>query len=71
MLADPSAGLPWASRVFAQAGRPCVLSVIVPVIALLGTTLVFVIWIVAHYWRAMRLQEMEVALKQDLLNRGT
>lgn len=42
----------------------------IPVIALLGAATVFVVWIIAHYWHAVRQQDVEAALKQDMLNRG-
>ena len=43
---------------------------IVPVVIFLGATIVFTIWIIAHYWHGLRRQELEAGLKQDMLNRG-
>jgi hypothetical protein len=45
-------------------------ALIVPVIALLGTTIVFTVWIIAHYMHALRRQELEASMKQDMLARG-
>ena len=45
-------------------------ALLIPVIAVLGTPLVFTVWILAHYWGRSRQLELEVALKQDMLNRG-
>lgn len=45
-------------------------ALIIPVIALSGAAVVFAIWIVAHYWHGIRRQELESAMKQDMLNRG-
>src|SRR5262245_7620076 len=42
----------------------------IPVVSILGAGSVFIIWILAHYWHASRRQELEAALKQDMLNRG-
>jgi hypothetical protein len=35
-----------------------------------GTTLIFTVWIIAHYWKRVRQLDVETALKQDLINRG-
>src|SRR5262245_58987632 len=43
---------------------------LIPIIALLGATIVFTVWIVSHYWQGARRQELEASLKQDMLNRG-
>jgi hypothetical protein len=45
-------------------------ALLVPIIALVGATIVFTVWIIAHYWHALRRQELENSLKQDMLNRG-
>jgi hypothetical protein len=45
-------------------------SLIVPALALMGGTIVFTVWILAHYWKRARQIETESALKQDMLNRG-
>jgi hypothetical protein len=42
----------------------------IPVVALVGATIVFTVWLVAHYLNSARRQEIEAALKQDMLNRG-
>ena len=43
---------------------------IVPVIALVGGMLVAVVGILAGVWHKNRRIELEIALKQDMLNRG-
>jgi hypothetical protein len=45
-------------------------SLIVPVLALVGGTIVFTVWILAHYWKRARQIDIESSLKQDMLNRG-
>jgi hypothetical protein len=45
-------------------------ALIVPVVLFVGTTLVFLVWIVAHYWKRVREVEGETALKRDMLARG-
>lgn len=45
-------------------------ALIIPVLAIVGTAIVFLVWIIAHYWHSSRRQELEAALKQDMLNRG-
>jgi len=45
-------------------------SLLIPIVALTGAAIVFTVWIVSHYWHAVRRQEAETALKQDMLNRG-
>jgi hypothetical protein len=45
-------------------------SLIVPVVALIGGTIVFTVWIIAHYWKRGRQLDIEASLKQDMLNRG-
>jgi hypothetical protein len=43
---------------------------IIPVIAIAGGILVAVVAILAGTWHKNRKTEMEIALKQDMLNRG-
>jgi hypothetical protein len=45
-------------------------ALLIPIVALLGATVVFTVWIIAHYWHGIRRQELEASLKQDMLNRG-
>src|SRR5262245_57616300 len=42
----------------------------IPVASVVGSSVVFTVWIIAHYWHAVRRQELEAAMKQDMLNRG-
>lgn len=42
----------------------------IPVLALTGTTLVAIVWILSHYMWVIRRQELDSALKRDMLNRG-
>jgi hypothetical protein len=41
----------------------------IPVLAIVCTTVVFVVWIVVHNWRKARQLEVEAALKKDMLAR--
>ena len=41
-----------------------------PVVSIIGTAVVFTVWLIAHYVTSCRRQEIEAALKQDMLNRG-
>jgi hypothetical protein len=43
---------------------------IVPVVAMIGTALVFIVWIVAAHWKRVRQLQIEASLKQDMINRG-
>jgi hypothetical protein len=45
-------------------------ALLIPILAVLGSAVVFTVWIIAHYWGRARQLEMEAALKQDMLNRG-
>ncbi len=45
-------------------------SLIVPALSLIGSTIVFTVWILAHYWKHTRQIDVESSLKQDMLNRG-
>jgi hypothetical protein len=45
-------------------------ALLIPILSVVGTALVFLVWIVAHYWASARRMEAEVALKKDMLNRG-
>lgn len=45
-------------------------ALIIPVVALLGVTIVFTTWIYLHYTTSTRLREMELAFKQDMIQRG-
>ncbi len=45
-------------------------ALLLPVILFVGMTIIFTVWIIAHYWHALRRQELENSLKQDMLNRG-
>jgi hypothetical protein len=42
----------------------------IPVVAIVGSAVVFTVWLIAHYYNSSRRQEIEAALKQDMLNRG-
>lgn len=42
----------------------------IPVLSIAAAAVVFGIWIVSHYWNDVRRQEIDAALKQDMLNRG-
>jgi hypothetical protein len=39
-------------------------------VAVGGTVAVFLTWIVGHHWRRVRLTEAELAVKQDMIQRG-
>src|SRR5262249_43576342 len=41
----------------------------IPVLAIVCTTVVFVVWIFAHHWRKARQLDVEAALKKDMLAR--
>jgi hypothetical protein len=43
---------------------------LIPIIALIGGTVIAVVAILMHQWRAGRQAEMDSALKQDMLQRG-
>jgi hypothetical protein len=45
-------------------------SLIVPALSLAGGTIVFTVWILAHYWKRVQQIHVESSLKQDMLNRG-
>jgi hypothetical protein len=45
-------------------------ALIVPVLALSGSAVVFVVWIIAAHWKGVRQMDVEATLKQDMLNRG-
>jgi hypothetical protein len=45
-------------------------ALIVPALALVGGTVVFTVWILAHYWKRARQIDLDSSLKQDMLNRG-
>jgi hypothetical protein len=45
-------------------------SLLVPVVAITGSAIVSIVWIVAHYWKRVRQIDVETSLKQDMLNRG-
>ncbi len=45
-------------------------SLLVPVVSVLGSAVVCTVWIIAHYWKRLRQIDIEVSLKQDMLNRG-
>jgi hypothetical protein len=45
-------------------------ALLIPLVSMLGATLVSIVWIIAHYWKGIRQLDVEMALKQDLLNRG-
>jgi hypothetical protein len=42
----------------------------IPVLAIAAAGVVFVVWIIVHYWKAAKQLEVDAALKQDMLNRG-
>lgn len=42
----------------------------IPVAAIVGATLIFIVWIVAANCQQMRLQDLEAGLKRDMLERG-
>jgi hypothetical protein len=42
----------------------------IPILPMLCGTLIAIIAIISHAWRKHRQSEMEMALKQDMLNRG-
>ncbi|MFO0844390.1 MAG: hypothetical protein U0797_18670 [Gemmataceae bacterium] len=42
----------------------------IPVVSIVGTAIVFTVWLIAHYYSSTRRQEIEATLKQDMLNRG-
>lgn len=43
---------------------------LIPLLALLGSTLIVVIWVGGAYWRSVQKLDIEARLKQDMLNRG-
>jgi hypothetical protein len=43
---------------------------LIPLVALVAAGVVFLVWIVAHYWASTRRLEVEANLKRDMLNRG-
>ncbi|MFM7149085.1 MAG: hypothetical protein ACKO23_04505, partial [Gemmataceae bacterium] len=45
-------------------------ALIIPVVALLGLTIVFTTWIYLHYMTSSRIRELELAVKQDMIQRG-
>jgi hypothetical protein len=45
-------------------------ALLIPIIAILSTGLVFLVWIMASYWHGARRLELEIALKKDMLTRG-
>jgi hypothetical protein len=44
-------------------------ALLIPIVALLGATLVFTVWIIAHSWCKSKQIESELALKKDMLAR--
>lgn len=44
-------------------------ALLIPILAILCVTLVFVVWIVCHNWRKSKQFELEAALKRDMLAR--
>ena len=44
-------------------------ALLIPIFAILGTGLVFLVWIIAHHWHKVRQLEAETALKKDMLAR--
>src|SRR5262249_17917293 len=44
-------------------------ALLIPLLAIGGTTLIFVVWIVGHYWCKSKRMEIESALKKDMLAR--
>jgi hypothetical protein len=45
-------------------------ALLIPILAILGASVVSLVWVVAHYWAKGRRMELETALKKDMLNRG-
>lgn len=45
-------------------------ALLVPILSVIGAALVFLVWIIAHYWAAIRRVELEAGLKREMLNRG-
>jgi hypothetical protein len=45
-------------------------ALLIPILSIIGTALVFLVWIFAHYWAKVRRMELEAALKKEMLNRG-
>lgn len=43
---------------------------IIPIVAIGAPAVVFVIWILAHYWWSVRQADIDAGLKQEMLNRG-
>ena len=44
-------------------------ALLIPLLAILCLTLVFIVWIVSHNWRKARQIDLETALKKDMLAR--
>src|SRR5262245_34733482 len=44
-------------------------ALLIPILAVTGTTLVFTVWILMHNWRKARQTEIEANLKKDMLAR--
>jgi hypothetical protein len=44
-------------------------ALLIPILAIVCVTLVFVVWIVSHNWRKARQFDLEAALKKDMLAR--
>ncbi len=45
-------------------------SLLVPVVSIVGSAIVFTVWIIAHYWKHGWQIGVETNLKRDMLNRG-
>jgi len=45
-------------------------ALLIPILSVVGAAVVFLVWIIAHYWAKIRRMELEAALKKDMLNRG-
>jgi hypothetical protein len=43
---------------------------LVPLVALLGGAVVFIVWIIAHYWAKARHADLQASLKLELLRQG-
>ncbi len=45
-------------------------ALLIPIFAVIGGPLVFIVWIIAHYTAQVRRLDQEMTLKKDMLNRG-
>src|SRR5438067_4418900 len=43
---------------------------VIGLVSVVGGLLTVIVWVIAHYWRSVRLAEIESGLKRDFLHRG-